>query len=338
MKRLLIFGYGFTGRALARQLDRRWAISATSRDADTRARMTDEGLHALDPADAAALAGATDAVDAILIAAPPGEQGCPGLAALGPLLASPPPSSSPSPPSSSGLPRGSGAQPAGCLRAEGVACAALADPQDKSEDGEVRAEDAPRPRPCLIYLSTTGVYGDRGGGWVREDTPPAPISPEGRRRLAAEDGWTAAAEAAGAPLFVFRLPGIYGPGRSALERAREGTARRWVKPGQVFSRIHVDDLADALARALERPSRAGVYTLCDDEPSAPADVTAFACRLLGLAPLPEEPLDEAALSPMARRFWAESKRVSNARAKAALEWRPAFATYREGLRAVLAMD
>ena len=337
MRRLLIFGYGFTGRALVRRLGGSWAISATSRDADTRARMAAEGLHALDPADRRTLARAVEAADAILIAAPPTEQGCPGLAALAPLLAPPPPSSSPSPPSSSGLSRESSGQPAGRLRAEAVAGAAAPDPRDKpEEDGctglEGRVSDRRGPR--LVYLSTTGVYGDRRGGWVREDTPPAPISPEGRRRLAAEQGWTAAADTAGAPLFVFRLPGIYGPGRSALDRAREGTVKRWVKPGQVFSRIHVDDLADAIARALERPFHAGVYNLCDDEPSAPADVTAFACRLLGLAPPPEEPLDEAALSPMARRFWAESKRVSNARAKAALGWRPAFPTYREGLRAV----
>ena len=311
MSRLLIFGYGFTGRALAGRLGGSWTISATSRDADARGRMTDEGLHALDPADAAALAGAADRADAILIAAPPGEQGCPGLAALAPLLT--------------------------CLaRAEGVAGAAARDPRDRPEDDDEGAGVGRehRPAPCLVYLSTTGVYGDRGGGWVREDTPPRPISPEGHRRLAAEQGWTGQAEAAGAPLFVLRLPGIYGPGRSALDRARDGTARRWVKPGQVFSRIHVDDLADAIACALDRPQRAGVYNLCDDEPAAPADVAACACGLLGLAPPPEEPLDDAALSPMARRFWAESKRVSNARAKAALGWRPAFRTYRDGLRAV----
>ena len=164
---------------------------------------------------------------------------------------------------------------------------------------------------------------------------PAPASPEGERRLLAEQGWRALADAMGAPLSIFRLPGIYGPGRSPLDRLRAGTARRWVKPGQVFSRIHVDDLADALARAMARPERAGLYTLCDDEPAAPADVIAYAAHLLGLEPPPEQPLDPAALSPMARRFWAEAKRVSNARAKAALGWRPAYPSHREGLQAIL---
>ncbi len=281
MKRLLIFGYGFTGSALARRLDG-WTVSATSRNPETRAQMA--GLHAIDPADPAAVERALVETEAILIAAPPGEQGCPGLAALGPRLAT------------------------------------------------------ARPTRWIGYLSTTGVYGDRAGAWVREDTPPAPTSPEGERRLAAEEGWRDLAAKSGSPLFVFRLPGIYGPGRSPLDRLRAGTVRRWVKPGQVFSRIHVDDLADALARAMARPERAGVYNLCDDEPAAPADVTACAAGLLGFEASPEEPLDPAALSPMARRFWAESKRVANARAKAALGWLPAYPTYREGLRAVLATE
>jgi nucleoside-diphosphate-sugar epimerase len=116
---------------------------------------------------------------------------------------------------------------------------------------------------------------------------------------------------------------------------RSGEARRWVRPGQVFSRIHVDDLADALARALERPDRAGVYTVCDDEAAPASEVTRFACELLGVSPPPAEPLDVEALSPAARRFWSECKRVSNARAKAALGWRPACPSYREGLEAVL---
>ena len=242
------------------------------------------GLDAIDPADPVAIDRALGAAEAILIAAAPGERGCPGLEVLGPHLAT------------------------------------------------------ARSPPWIGYLSTTGVYGDRAGGWVREDTPPAPASPEGERRLAAERGWRDLAGVAGSPLSIFRLPGIYGPGRSPLDRLRTGAVRRWVKPGQVFSRIHVDDLADALVRAMARPDRAGVYNLCDDEPAAPADVTAYAAGLLGIAPSPEEPLDPAALSPMARRFWAESKRVSNARAKAALGWRLAYPTYREGLQAVLAAE
>ncbi len=259
-------------------------MSATSRSADTRARMAADGLEAIDPANPAALENALGKARAVLIAAPPGEHGCPGLAALGPHLVA-------------GL-----------------------------------------SAKWIGYLSTTGVYGDHAGGWVREVTAPAPASPEGERRLLAELGWRDLAETTGSPLFIFRLPGIYGVGRSPLDRLRAGAVKRWVKPGQVFSRIHVDDLADALVRAMERPKRAGVYNLCDDEPAAPADVTAYAANLLGIEPSPEEPLDPAALSPMARRFWAESKRVSNARAKAALGWRPMYPSYREGLQAVLATD
>ena len=279
MRRLLIFGYGFTGAALVRRLDG-WKVSATSRGVETRRSMVSAGLDALDPNDPAAVAQAVADTTAILIAAPPSEQGCPGLAALGPHL--------------------------------------------------TRAGQA----KWIGYLSTSGVYGDHDGGWVSEDTAPNPASPEGERRLGAEQGWRRLAETTGSPFFVFRLPGIYGPGRSPLDRVRAGTARRWVKPGQVFSRIHVDDLADALVRAMAKPERAGVYNLCDDEPASAADVTAYAARVLGIEPPPEELLDAAALSPMARRFWAESKRVSNARAKAALDWRPAYPTYREGLEAV----
>lgn len=182
------------------------------------------------------------------------------------------------------------------------------------------------------YLSTTGVYGDRGGGWVFEETPIAPASTEAHRRAAAEAGW----RAQGASLF--RLPGIYGPGRSAFDRLRQGSARRLQKPGQVFSRIHVDDLAAGLAAAMARRQQGGVYNLCDDEPAAPDAVTGHAARLLGVEPPPLEPFDETTLSPMARRFWSESKRVSNARAKAALGWRPLYPSYREGLAAVLASE
>jgi nucleoside-diphosphate-sugar epimerase len=192
---------------------------------------------------------------------------------------------------------------------------------------------APGSGPGWIgYLSTTGVYGDRGGGWVRETSELRPASETARRRVAAEAAWAGT----GRPLAIFRLPGIYGPGRSALDRVRDGTARRMAAPGQVFSRIHVDDLADGLAAALARPDRTGVFNLCDDEPAPAADVTLEACRLLGVEAPPETPLDLDALTPAARRFWAESKRVSNARAKAALSWRPAHPTYREGLAAILA--
>ena len=194
-------------------------------------------------------------------------------------------------------------------------------------------------RPAWIgYLSTTGVYGDRGGGWVTEDTALAPLSEQGRRRVEAEHGWLALGERLGLSAAVFRLPGLYGPGRSALDRVRAGTASRGVKPGQVFSRLHIEDLAAALEASIGRPIPGAIYNLCDDEPGPPQDVIAYAAQLLDMPPPPETPYDDAALSPASRRFFAESKRVSNARAKAALGWRPAYPTYREGLNAILAAE
>ena len=194
-------------------------------------------------------------------------------------------------------------------------------------------------RPDWIgYLSTTGVYGDRSGGWVDEDAALDARTPEAVRRVGAETQWRAFANARGLALSVFRLPGIYGPGRSPLDRVRAGRASRLDKPGQVFSRIHVDDLADALVRSLHRPGAGAVFNLCDDTPAPSAATTACAARLLGMEPPPLRAFDPATLSPMARRFWSESKRVSNARAKAALGWRPAYPGYAEGFAAVLAAE
>jgi nucleoside-diphosphate-sugar epimerase len=187
------------------------------------------------------------------------------------------------------------------------------------------------------YLSTTGVYGDRDGGWVFETSPLNAQSVEGARRVAAERDWGQIAGGLGLTVASFRLPGIYGPGRSAFDRLRDGTARRLIKPGHVFSRIHVEDLAAGLEASIARP-RTAAYNLCDDEPAAAADVTAHAARLLGVPSPPDEPFDPAMLSPMAQRFYAECKRVSNARAKAELGWRPLYPTYREGLAAILATE
>ena len=186
------------------------------------------------------------------------------------------------------------------------------------------------------YLSTTGVYGDHRGGWVFETSRLAAQSPEGARRVAAERDWLEVGRGMGLTVQVFRLPGIYGPGRSAFDRLRAGQARRIAAPGQVFSRIHVDDLAAGLEASIARPRAGGIYNLCDDEPAANSDVVAYAAGLLGMDPPPEVALDAAALSPVALRFYAESKRVSNALAKAELGWRPAYPTYREGLAAILA--
>ncbi|MDR3513707.1 MAG: SDR family oxidoreductase [Caulobacteraceae bacterium] len=185
------------------------------------------------------------------------------------------------------------------------------------------------------YLSSTGVYGDRGGRWVFEDSPLRAQSVVGARRVAAERSWLDLGCASGAPVAVFRLPGIYGPGRSAFDRLRDGSARRVVRPGQVFSRIHRDDLTAALEASIARPRAGAIYNVCDDEPSPPQDVIAYAAGLLGVPPPPEVAFDAAALAEASQRFFAESKRVSNARAKAELGWRPAYPSYREGLRAIL---
>ncbi|MGE3693196.1 MAG: SDR family NAD(P)-dependent oxidoreductase [Novosphingobium sp.] len=176
----------------------------------------------------------------------------------------------------------------------------------------------------LGYLSSTGVYGNTGGAWVDESAPVG----TGRRTARAEcDGkWLALGAR------VFRLPGIYGPGRSALDRVREGKAYRIDLPGQVFSRVHVEDIVSGVLAALDAPP--GAYNLADDLPCSQNAVIEEACRLLGLPLPPLLTLEEAALSPMARAFYAENRRVANGKAKRVLGWRPRYATYREGLRAV----
>jgi nucleoside-diphosphate-sugar epimerase len=185
------------------------------------------------------------------------------------------------------------------------------------------------------YLSTTGVYGDHGGGRVDEDTPLKPATDRGARRVAAEAGWCALWRDAGVPVHLFRLAGIYGPGRNALETVRSGRARRIVKPGQVFSRIHVDDIAAVLAASIDRPNPGAAYNVCDDDPAPPQDVIAHACGLLGVEPPPEIPFENAELSPMARSFYAENKRVANGRIKRELGVRLRYPDYRAGLAALL---
>ena len=183
------------------------------------------------------------------------------------------------------------------------------------------------------YLSTTGVYGDRDGGWVDEDSALTPSGERGRRRLAAERVWLALF---GHPAHLFRLAGIYGPGRSALDTVRAGTAKRIDKPGQVFSRIHVADIATVLEASIAKPNPGRAYNLCDDEAAPPAEVIEYACRLLGQPPPPLVPFDDAELSPMARSFYADNKRVSNRRIKEELGVRLAYPDYKAGLRALLA--
>ena len=188
----------------------------------------------------------------------------------------------------------------------------------------------------LGYLSTTGVYGDQRGGWVDETTPLRPSGIRGRRRVAAEAGWLDLWRRRGVPVHIFRLAGIYGPGRSPFAALRAGTARRIDKPGQVFSRIHVDDLASALVASIERPRPGAIYNLCDDEPAAPEAVVAHAAALLGVAPPPLAPFAAGDLSPMSRSFYADNKRVSNALIKQELGVALRYPDYRAGLAAILA--
>ena len=197
---------------------------------------------------------------------------------------------------------------------------------------------AASPAGWLGYLSTTGVYGDRQGDWVDEDSDLAPSTRRGRERVAAEAGWQALAAARGLPLHIFRLAGIYGPGRGPFEKVRHGTARRIVKPGQVFSRIHAEDIAQVLAASIARPDPGAIYNLCDDDPAPPEDVLEHAAHLLGLPPPPAEDFATADMTPMARSFYAESKRVSNARIKRELGIRLIHPDYRSGLAAILAGD
>lgn len=185
------------------------------------------------------------------------------------------------------------------------------------------------------YLSTIGVYGDAGGAWVDEETVARPGSARAIRRVEAEAAWLAFAERTGKRVQIFRLGGIYGPGRSAFDDLRDGSARRIVKPGQVFNRIHVDDIANVLAAAADGRGRHTHYNVVDDEPGPPQAVVAFAAGLVGVPPPPEIPFDKAELSPMGRSFYSENRRVRNARLKDDLGVRLAYPSYREGLAAIL---
>ncbi|WP_282603515.1 SDR family oxidoreductase [Paracoccus sp. PARArs4] len=193
-----------------------------------------------------------------------------------------------------------------------------------------------RPR-WLGYLSTTGVYGDRQGGWVDEDSVLDGSGPRGQARIRAEADWRDLARENDLPLHIFRLAGIYGPGRGPFAKLRRGSAKRTVKPGQVFSRIHVEDIAQVLLASIDAPDPVGIYNLCDDQPAPPQDVIAHAAMLLGMDPPPEIPFEEAArdMSPMARSFYADSKRVSNARIKERLGVALKYPGYDSGLRAIL---
>ncbi|MCI2399965.1 SDR family oxidoreductase [Aliiroseovarius subalbicans] len=269
-KTLLIFGYGYTSRALGERLSAQgWEVIGTTRngrDGTLRWPGTDMSD---------ALARATH----LLISIAPSADGDPVLSALGDKIAA------------------------------------------KTFD-------------WVGYLSTTGVYGDHNGGWVDEATPLTPSTPRGRHRVAAEAGW----RALGLPLHIFRLAGIYGPGRGPFAKVRAGTARRIIKPGQVFSRIHVDDIAQVLAASIARPGPGAVYNVCDDLAAPPEDVLGFAATLLGQPLPPKEDYATAEMSAMARSFYAESKRVQNDRIKEDLGVVLRYPTYQDGLRALLAAE
>ncbi|MBD2747970.1 SDR family oxidoreductase [Microvirga sp. BT688] len=193
---------------------------------------------------------------------------------------------------------------------------------------------APRLR-WVGYLSTVGVYGDAGGGWVDEGTPPNPASARARQRIEAERQWLELGASAPFAVHIFRLAGIYGPGRNALLKVADGTAKRIVKPGQVFNRIHTEDIAQVLMASIEKPSRNAIYNVADDEPGPPQDVIAYAAELLGREPPPEIAFEEADQTPMARAFYEDNKRVRNTRIKSELGVKLRYPMYRDGLQELL---
>ena len=212
-------------------------------------------------------------------------------------------------------------------------------PQDETGDPVLRAcgkafEDAPGLR-AAVYLSTVGVYGDRRGDWVDEESPALPGTERSRARLAAEQVWQDFGKRRGIPVAILRLAGIYGPGRSALTQIARGDARRILKPGQIFNRIHVDDIAQAIDAAFARKA-SGIFNVADDAPSPPGDPLVFAAHLLGVPPPPEISYEDAApkMSPLAKSFWQECRRVNNDKLKRALGVTLRYPTYREGLRAL----
>ncbi len=274
MKRLLIFGQGFTGTRLADACrGDGWRVTGTGREARDGVLPFGRGR----PLPIPALAGVTHVVASI----PPDEEGDPVLGLHGDALAMLP------------------------------------------------------SLEWVGYLSTTGVYGDHGGEWVDESSACQPTAARSKRRLAAEEAWLAWGGNAGKPVQIFRLAGIYGPGRSPLDRVRGGKAQRIIKPGHLFGRIHVDDIVRAVRAGITKPDAGPVFNVADDEPAAPADVLTYAAELLGVEPPPAVTFEDANLSPMARSFYADNRRVRNDRIKSELGVTLRYPTYREGLRALI---
>lgn len=227
--------------------------------------------------------------------------------------------------------------PAGAF--DGVTHVLASAPPDEDGDPVLRRHGADLAARAgrlrwAAYLSTTGVYGDHGGGLVSEETPLTPNTARGERRLLAERQWLDLWRGHGVPVHLFRLAGIYGPGRNQLLQLLDGTAKRVIKEGQIFSRIHVEDIATVLEASMARPHPGRAYNVCDDEASPPQDVVEYGAHLLGLPVPPAIPFERAELSPMAKSFYADSKRVSNARIRQELGVDLRYPTYREGLSAI----
>jgi nucleoside-diphosphate-sugar epimerase len=303
MNHLFIFGLGFSASAIGAALRRDgWQVSGTVRSSAKFDALKAQGFAPLLFGDAGGVRRALDGATHCLVSVPPREPG---------------PVSSPLGVAASGSGRETG------------------DPVLAAHGPALRAASSLR---WAGYLSTIGVYGDLQGAWADEETAAEPETERGVARLEAEAAWTAFCRERGLPLDIFRLAGIYGPGRNPLDRVRRGEAHRIVKPGQVFNRIHVDDIARTVAAAifqerLEPGTR--LFNLADDEPAPPQDVILYAAELIGVPPPPELQFEEAALSPMARSFYAGNKRLRNAKIKRELGVALKYPTYREGLRALL---
>ncbi|MBK4214383.1 SDR family oxidoreductase [Paracoccus caeni] len=224
-------------------------------------------------------------------------------------------------------------------RADAILISAAPDPATGDPVLAAFRDDLRYAHPRWIgYLSTTGVYGDRGGDWVDESSPLDGTGTRAKARIKAEADWRALADQAGLPLHIFRLAGIYGPGRGPFQKVSQGTARRIIKPGQIFSRIHVEDLAQVLLASIHAPSPGTAYNVCDDNPAPPEDVIAHAAELLNLPLPPAEDFATAEMTPMARSFYADSKRVRNDRIRRDLGVTLRYPDYRSGLAALLAKE
>ena len=228
------------------------------------------------------------------------------------------------------------------LAVEGCALLSSIAPRGLSDEGLVRLEELLRDGRCNItwlgYLSSTGVYGDRKGGWVTEDSNCDTVNPQGIARVAAEKKWVKLAIEYSIPLFIFRLAGIYGPTRSIFERIKAGTAQKVVKPNQYFNRIHVEDIAGTVCAGLEKPHLSGIYNVADDLPSPGSDLIDEAARLMGIPSFPEVQFNEANLSLMAKSFYLESKRVSNKKLTNVLGYSLKYPTYFLGIRSLTKLN